>query len=116
MQVDASSVRAGSVPKRSARVVARWVLVSLALLAVLVALIGLAFAGSSARLAEGVAVAGIDVGGLTKSEARAELERRFARVARVPIVFAAGEKRFPIKATTLSVEADWASALDTAAC
>jgi vancomycin resistance protein YoaR len=91
------------------------VLVSLALLAILVALIGLAFAGSSARIAEGVAIAGVDVGGLTQNEARDRLERRFAAVARVPIVFAAGEQRFPIKATTLSVEADWASALDTAA-
>ena len=90
------------------RVVARWVLVSLALLAVLVALVGLAFAGSPARIADGVAIAGVDVGGLTQEEARALLERRFDRVARVPVVFTAGEKRFPIKATTLSVEADWA--------
>jgi vancomycin resistance protein YoaR len=114
VQVDATSV-AGSTQRRSARVVARWVLVALALLAVLVALVGLAFAGSTARIADGVAIAGVDVGGLTQKEAQTLLERRFATVARVPIVFVAGEKRFPIKATTLSVEADWASALETAA-
>ena len=90
-------------------------MVSLALLAVLVALVGLVFAGSPARIAAGVAIAGVDVGGLTQEEARALLERRFDRVARVPVVFTAGEKRFPIKATTLSVEADWGSALDSAA-
>ena len=90
-------------------------LVSLALLAVLAALIGLAFAGSSARIAEGVAVAGVDVGGLTQNEARRLLERRFDRVARVPVVFTAGGERFPIKATTLGVEADWATAIESAA-
>ena len=112
MRVDATSVRAGS--DRSARLIARWVLVSLALLAVLTALIGLAFAGSTARITEGVAIAGVDVGGLTKNEARALLESRFERVARVPVVFTAGGETFPIKATTLGVEADWASAIETA--
>jgi len=91
------------------------VLVSLALLAVLVALIGLAFAGSSARIADGVAIAGVDVGGLTPKEARTLLERRFDRVARVPVVFTAGGERYPIKATTLGVEADWAAAIKLAA-
>jgi vancomycin resistance protein YoaR len=94
--------------------IARWILVSLALAAVLIALVGLAFAGSSARIADGVAIAGVDVGGLTPREARALLERRFDEVARVPIVFTAGGKSYPIKATTLGVEADWASALESA--
>src|SRR5688572_15965417 len=114
VRVDATPLRAGT-PERSARLIARWVLVSLALLAVLAALIGLAFAGSSARIAEGVAVAGIDIGGLTPKEARTLLERRFDRVARIPVVFTAGGERYPIKATTLSVEADWAAAIETAA-
>ena len=42
-------------PIAPARLIARWVLVSLALLAVLTALVGLAFAGSSVRIADGVA-------------------------------------------------------------
>jgi vancomycin resistance protein YoaR len=95
-------------------VVARRVLVGLAALAVLVALIGLAFAGSTARLADGVTIAGVDVGGMTPRDARRLLERRFERVAHEPIVFTAGEHGFPIKATTLGVEVDWATALDTA--
>lgn len=114
MQGDTTSFHTGSVPQRSARLVARWVLVSLALVAVLAALIGLAFSGSQSRLAAGVTIAGVDVGEMTSGEARALLERRFDRVARVPIVFIAGDKRFPITATTLSVEADWAAALETA--
>ena len=115
VRVEATSVRAETAPGRSAGLIARWVLVSLALLAVLVALIGLAFAGSSARIADGVAIAGIEVGGLTPKEARALLEQSFDRVARVPIVFTAGGERYPIKATTLGVEADWAAAIETAA-
>ena len=90
-------------------------LVSLALLAVLGALVGLAFAGSTARIAEGVAIAGVEVGGLTPKQARTLLEQRFDRVARVPVVFTAGGERYPIKATTLGVEADWAAAIETAA-
>ena len=102
-------------PDRSARLVARWILIALALLAVLTALVGLAFAGSSVRIADGVHIAGVDVGGLTKKEARTVLERRFDRVARVPVVFTADGEEYPIKATTLGVEADWAAAIDTAA-
>ena len=115
VRVESTIVRAGSAPEeRSAKLIARWILVSLALLAVLIALVGLAFAGSTARLADGVAIAGVEVGGLTPKEARAVLERRFDQVARVPIVFTAGGKSYPIKATTLGVEADWASALESA--
>ena len=113
MRFDATSARTG-VTDRSARLLARWALVSLALLAVLTALIGLAFAGSTARIADGVAIAGVEVGGLTQNEALALLERRFDRVARVPVVFTAGGKEYPIKATTLGVEADWAAAIESA--
>jgi vancomycin resistance protein YoaR len=90
------------------------VLVSLALLAILVALVGLAFAGSPARIADGVAVAGIDVGGLTRGEAQRLLESRFERVAAVPVVFTAAGERYPIRATSLSVEPDWRAALESA--
>jgi vancomycin resistance protein YoaR len=114
VRVDATPVRAG-VPDRSARLIARWILVFLALLAVLTALIGLAFAGSSVRIADGVQIAGVDVSGLTKKEAQTLLERRFERVARVPVVFTAGGEEYPIKATTLGVEADWATAIESAA-
>ncbi|MHB1243029.1 MAG: VanW family protein [Gaiellaceae bacterium] len=113
MRVDATTLRPG-LAAGGTRTVARWALAAVALLAVLVALVGLAFAGSPARIAEGVAIAGVDVGGLTKQEARTLLERRFDRVARVPVVFTAAGERFPIKATTLGVEPDWAAAIATA--
>ena len=117
MGADVTTVRGGA-NARSARVVARWVLVLAALVAILVALIGLiglAFAGSTARIADGVTIAGVEVGGLSPQEAQTLLERRFEQVAREPVVFTAGDDRFPIKATTLGVEADWAAALETAA-
>ena len=116
MRVESTLVRAGSAPgARSAGLIARWILVSIALLAVLVALVGLAFAGSTARLADGVAIAGVDVGGLTPDQARVLLEQRFDKVAHVPVVFTAGGESYPIKATTLGVEADWATAIQSAA-
>ena len=115
MRVETTSGRAGTAPERSARLIARWVLVSLALLAVVAALIGLAFAGSSTRIADGVAIAGVEVGGMTPAEARTLLEQRFDRVERIPVVFTAAGERYPIKASTLSVEADWAAAIELAA-
>jgi vancomycin resistance protein YoaR len=107
-------VRSNTVRGSAARGVARWALVSAALLFVLAALFGLAFAGSPARLAEGVTIAGVDVGGLTRTDARRLLERRFEQVAHVPVVFTAGDERFPIKASTLGVQADWNAALRAA--
>ncbi len=104
----------GAARRRSAGAIVRGVLVTAVLVAVLVALVGLAFAGSPTRLAEGVSVAGVDVGGLTRSEALRLLESRAAAVAKEPIVFTAGEQHFPIKASTLGVEADWRAALDSA--
>jgi vancomycin resistance protein YoaR len=112
--VDATTLRRGRTAAPPGRVVARRLLIGLALLAVLAALVGLAFAGSTARLAEGVTIAGVDVGGLTPRDARVLLERRFERVEHQPVVFTAGQHSFPIKASTLGVEVDWATALETA--
>jgi vancomycin resistance protein YoaR len=115
LRVEATSLRVGAARRRTARAAARGVVVSVLLLAVVAALVGLAFAGSQARLAQGVTVAGIDVGGLTRTEARRLLESRAAAVERIPVVFTAGDRQFPIKASTLGVEADWRAALDAAA-
>jgi len=76
--------------------------------------LGLAFAGSPARLAEGVQIAGIDVGGLSASEARALLERRFAEVQGVPVSFVAGTRRFDLTPAQLGVSVDWGAAVETA--
>ncbi len=99
---------------RSARVLLRVLVAAALLVAVLAALLGLVFAGSTVRVAEGVTIAGVDVGGLTESEARTLLERRAARVAHVPVVFTAGGERYPIKASSLGVKADWSAAVSSA--
>ncbi len=93
------------------RVLLRALVVAAGVGAVVAALVGLVFAGSTARVAQGVTIAGVDVGGLTASEARALLQRRADRVAQVPVVFTVGERRFPIKASSLGVEADWHAAV-----
>ena len=107
-------MRVGAARRRSAGAIVRAVVLTALLIGVAVALVGLAFAGSPTRLAEGVTVAGVDVGGLTRAEALRLLEQRAAAVAKEPIVFTAGDRQFPIKASTLGVEANWAPALDSA--
>ena len=81
----------------------------------LAALVGLAYAGSSSELAEGTRVAGVDVGGLTRSDAVAELSRRYSEVSAQPVTFVAGGKSYPFAAEQLGVEPDWASAVAAAA-
>ena len=77
-------------------------------------LVWFAFAGSPARLADGVTVAGVDVGGLTPAAARATLERRGAAVAGRPVTFTAGAESWTLTPRQLGVEVDWTAAVDAA--
>jgi vancomycin resistance protein YoaR len=83
-------------------------------LAAIAVLLGLAFAGSPTTLAKGVSIDGIDVGGLKIGDAQALLDRRSARLAGKPVVFAAGGRQFKIAADELGVQPDWARALQAA--
>jgi vancomycin resistance protein YoaR len=74
------------------------------------ALLGFLFAGSPARIAAGVSVAGVNVGGLTASEATAKLERRASAVAQVPVAFTAAGHTWWLRPGNLGVEADWHAA------
>jgi vancomycin resistance protein YoaR len=76
--------------------------------------LGLVFAGSPTTLATGVTIDGIEVGGMDAKDARRLLEARSAAVARRPVVFEAGGKRFSIRPIDLGVEPDWKAAVDTA--
>jgi vancomycin resistance protein YoaR len=76
--------------------------------------LGLVFAGSPTTLANGVTIDGIDVGGMHAKDARRLLEARSAAVARRPVVFEAGGKRFSIRPIELGVEPDWKAAVDAA--
>ena len=77
-------------------------------------LVGLAFAGSPDRIAEGVRIAGVDVGGLTKGEAIARLEARSRAVANVPVVFTANGRRWRASPNDLGVQAQWKAAVERA--
>ncbi len=81
---------------------------------VLGVLLGLAFAGSSRELAEGTTIAGVDVGGLTKTQAVSRLEARFDAVAGTPVTFVAGTKQYSLAANQLGVRPDWSGAVGIA--
>lgn len=76
--------------------------------------VGFAFAGASDTIAKGVKVAGIDVGGMTPTEAKSLLERRSAKLEHVPVVFVSGSKRFEITPARLGVKVDWGAAVSAA--
>ena len=74
---------------------------SVALVGAIALLVGLIFAGSAAKLAPGVTIAGIDVGGLTPHQARALLARRERALANTPVVFTAGSRTWKIRPAQL---------------
>jgi vancomycin resistance protein YoaR len=72
---------------------------------------GVLFAGSPERIPAGVTLAGVNVGGLTAAEAERTLSARAAALADVPVVFTAGERRYPLTARELEVRVDWRAAV-----
>jgi len=74
--------------------------------------LGIAFRGSSNRLAEGVQVAGLDVGGLTPREARKILEQKASALASVPVTFRVGSRTWRLEPRLLGLRVDWAAAVD----
>jgi vancomycin resistance protein YoaR len=91
----------------------RLLILALCLAATFVVL-GLVFAGSPTTLADGVTIAGVDVGGLQAKDARALLQHRSDAVSQQPVVFVAGGRRFPIRPVELGVEPDWKDAVAAA--
>lgn len=82
--------------------------------AVLAVLVGLAFAGPRSELAAGTRVGGVDVGGLTKREAVAQLDRLFEQSSVKPVHFVAGSKTYSFAANQLAVQPDWSTAVSAA--
>jgi vancomycin resistance protein YoaR len=97
--------------RRTRQLTIRRALVAGGAAALLAALVGLAFAGSPATLAEGTHVAGVDVGGLTPQQAVHRLTRQAESLEEVPIAFTAGGERFELTAAQLGVAADWRHAV-----
>jgi vancomycin resistance protein YoaR len=85
----------------------------LAVLAALAAMVlGLAFAGSPSRLADGVQIAGVDVGGKTPRQARAVLDSRAKALASMPVVFRVGSRTWRLEPRRLGIRVDWRAAVD----
>ena len=61
-----------------------------ACVALLAVLLGVVFAGSPSALAEGTSIDGVDVGGLTTTEAVRELSAQAAARSDDPVTFVAG--------------------------
>ena len=76
--------------------------------------LGLAFAGSPARVPAGVEIAGVQVGGMDADAARATLERRARAFADVPVTFTADGRAWRLTPSRLGVDVDWRAAVDAA--
>jgi lipoprotein-anchoring transpeptidase ErfK/SrfK len=68
----------------------------------------------SDRIAEGVRIAGIDVGGLTRAEALAKLRDRIGTPVRRPAIVQVGDRRFTLTAEEAGVEVRLGRAVDRA--
>jgi vancomycin resistance protein YoaR len=73
--------------------------------------VGVVFAGSADRIAAGVTVAGLNVGGLEAQQAEQKLAARARRLAAVPIAFKAGGRTWPIAPAQIALRVDWAAAV-----
>jgi vancomycin resistance protein YoaR len=76
--------------------------------------IALVFAGSPAKLPEGVEISDVAVGGMTPAQARRVLEARSREVARVPVTFRAAGRAWRLTAHRLEVSVDWRAAVSAA--
>ena len=92
----------------------QWSLLAAAVLAAAGLSIGLAYAGSPERLAEGVQIAGVDVGGLTPDNAERLLEHRARELRDEPVVFTSGSRRWAVPPTRLGIQVDWRAAVEGA--
>ena len=71
-----------------------WIVGVVAAFILLVALVGVAFAGSSTTLAEGTTIAGIDVGGMAEGEATRMLGAKSRSLEQSPVSFTAAGRSF----------------------
>jgi lipoprotein-anchoring transpeptidase ErfK/SrfK len=95
----------------------RWFILVAVLLLVLIGGAVAAFAYDSSRedlIAEGVTVAGVDVGGMSTGEARAVVRRELQEPLEQPISVVRGKSRFSMSAEDAGVKADVGGMVDEA--
>src|SRR5688572_21554342 len=93
-----------------------FILVAVLLLVLVGGAVG-AYAYDASRedlIAEGVTVAGVDVGGMNVEEARALVAQRLKEPLEQPIAVVRGERRFNLSAEDAGVQADVAGMVDAA--
>lgn len=96
------------------RLVWQWSLLAGTLFVGLGALLGFAFAGSTAKLPAGARIAGVPVSGLDADDARKRLEQRAYGLRHVPVEFRAAGRSWKIRPSALGVEADWGAGVEAA--
>ncbi len=114
MRAETTIYRARSRRRRRSLIALQRGAVAVGLLAAVVVGVGLAFAGSPDRLAEGVRIGGLDVGGLTGAEAVAKLRARERALAGRKVAFTAAGTTTRYSASQLGVRSDWRDAVATA--
>ncbi len=77
-------------------------------------LVGFAFAGSSDRIAPGVKIAGVDVGGLSAAQARQKLEKASAKLTWVPVELVARDSHYEVAPAQLGIIVNWDAAIEKA--
>jgi vancomycin resistance protein YoaR len=92
----------------------RWIGASILMLLLVGLVAAWVFAGSPNHIAQGVRIAGVDVGGMSTTEAKRTLEQRAARLANVPVVFVTGNRRWKISPAKIGLHVDWAAAVESA--
>ena len=111
MRAETTIYQARARRRRQSVVVLQRVGVVVVMLTVIVGIVGLAFAGSAAKLAGGTKVGGLDVGGLTKTQAIAKLRARERSLENVQVSFVAADTTTRYSASQLGVQADWRAAV-----
>jgi len=84
------------------------------LLALLVVVFALVYAGSSGTIAKGVSIEGVDVGGLSTAEATHTLEQQGRRALAQPVDFVADRRRFRLTAAQIGLTPAWSAAVASA--
>jgi vancomycin resistance protein YoaR len=103
------------VRQSSRRIALRRAVFLAVVLGIVVVVIGLAFAGSPSKLASGTTISGVEVSGMSETEAVQLLSSRAAALKTTPVTFTAEGQPFALTASQLGIEPDWRGAVATAA-
>src|ERR1700760_2084421 len=85
------------------------IIIAVAGVVLVLALAGSVYAYDSSRtdtIAKGVKVAGVDVGGMKASAARAKLRAKLVSQLQRPLILVAGETEFPLSAREAKIKAN----------